>query len=89
MKVGEISAPVPMKTEDNKDACRLIYLKKKTEPHKANLRDDYTVIRDLAMQKKREEIINNWIESKSGKAYIKVCDEFKDCDFRFGWNFVE
>ena len=89
MKVGEISAPVPMKTEDNKDACRLICLKKKTEPHKANLRDDYTVIRDLAMQKKREEIINNWIESKSGKAYIKVCDEFKDCDFRFGWNFVE
>ena len=89
MKVGEISAPVPMKTEDNKDACRLIYLKKKTEPHKANLRDDYTVIRDLAMQKKREEIINNWIENKSGKAYIKVCDEFKDCDFRFGWNFVE
>ena len=89
MKVGEISAPVPMKTSDNKDACRLIYLKKKTEPHKANLRDDYTVIRDLAMQKKREEIINNWIESKSGKAYIKVCDEFKDCDFRFGWNFVE
>lgn len=89
MKVGEISAPVPMKTEDNKDACRLIYLKKKTEPHKANLRDDYTVIRDLAMQKKREEIINNWIESKSGKAYIKVCDDFKDCDFRFGWNFVE
>ena len=89
MKVGEISAPVPMKTEDNKDACRLIYLKKKTDPHKANLRDDYTVIRDLAMQKKREEIINNWIESKSGKAYIKVCDEFKDCDFRFGWNFVE
>ena len=89
MKVGEISAPVPMKTEDNKDACRLICLKKKTEPHKANLRDDYTVIRDLAMQKKREEIINNWIESKSGKAYIKVCDEFKDYDFRFGWNFVE
>ena len=89
MKVGEISAPVPMKTEDNKDACRLICLKKKTEPHKANLKEDYTVIRDLAMQKKREEIINNWIESKSGKAYIKVCDEFKDCDFRFGWNFVE
>ncbi len=89
MKVGDMSAPVPMKTSDNKDACRLIYLKKKTEPHKANLKDDYTVIRDLAMQKKREEIISKWIENKSGKAYIKVCDEFKDCDFKFGWNFVE
>lgn len=89
MEVGEISSPVPMKTSDNKDACRLIYLKKKTEPHKANLKDDYILIRDLAMQKKREEIISRWIENKSGKAYIKVCDEFKDCDFKFNWNFVE
>ncbi len=89
MKVGDISAAVPMKTSDNKDACRLIYLKKKTEPHKANLKEDYTLIRDLAIQKKREEIINNWISSKSGKAYIRVCDDFKDCDFRFEWNFVE
>lgn len=89
MKVGEMSAPVPMKTSDNKDACRLIYLKRKTEPHKANLKDDYMLIRNMTMQKKREEVINKWIESKSGKAYIKVCDDFRDCDFRFEWNFVE
>ena len=88
MNPGEMSVPVAMKTSDNKDACRLIYLRKKTEPHKANLKDDYILIRDLALQKKREEIINNWIESKSGKAYIKVCDDYKDCDFKFNWNFV-
>lgn len=88
MNPGEMSVPVAMKTSDNKDACRLIYLRKKTEPHKANLKYDYILIRDLALQKKREEIINNWIESKSGKAYIKVCDDYKDCDFKFNWNFV-
>ena len=84
-----MSVPVAMKTSDNKDACRLIYLRKKTEPHKANLKDDYVVIRDLALQKKREEIINKWIENKSGKAYIKVCDDYKDYDFKFNWNFVK
>ena len=89
MNVGDLSAPVPMKTSDNKDACRLIYLRKKTEPHKANLKEDYSLIRDLALQKKREEIIDKWIANKSGKAYIKVCDDFKDCDFKFGWNFAE
>lgn len=88
MKVGEMSVPVPMKTSDNKDACRLIYLNKKTEPHKANLKDDYTLLRDMAIQKKRAEIINKWIANKSSKAYIKVCDDFRDCDFRFEWNFV-
>ena len=89
MKVGEISAPVPMKTSDNKDAYRLLYLKRKTAPHKANLKDDYTLIRDWAMQQKREDIINKWIANKSQKAYIRVIDEFKDCDFMFDWNFAE
>ena len=89
MEVGDMSVPVPMKTSDGKDACRLVYLRKKTEPHKANLKDDYTLIRDLALQKKREEIINKWIANKSAKAYIKVCDDFKDCDFIFEWNFAK
>lgn len=89
MKVGEISAPVPMKTSDNKDAYRLLYLKKKTEPHKANLNDDYTLIREWALQQKREEIINKWIANNSKKAYIKVIDDFRDCDFKFEWNFAD
>lgn len=89
MTVGELSSPVPMKTSDNKDAYRLLYLKRKTTPHKANLKDDYTLIRDWAMQQKREEIINKWIANKSQKAYIKVIDDFKDCDFMFDWNFAK
>ena len=89
MQVGELSEPVPMKTDDNKDAYRLLYLKRKTAPHKANLKDDYTLIRDWAMQQKREEIINKWIANNSQKAYIKVIDDFKDCDFMFDWKFAE
>ena len=89
MKVGDISSPVPMKTSDNKDAYRILYLKKKTEPHKANLKDDYSLIREWAMQQKREEAINKWIANKSQKAYIKVIDDFRDCDFMFDWNFAD
>lgn len=89
MEVGQISEPVPMKTDNNKDAYRLLYLKRKTSPHKANLKDDYTLIRDWAMQQKREEIINKWIADNSQKAYIRIIDDYRDCDFRFDWNFAE
>jgi peptidyl-prolyl cis-trans isomerase SurA len=89
MKVGEISNPVPMKTSDNKDAYRILYLRKVTAPHRANLKDDYTLIHDIAMQHKREEIINKWIANKSQKAYIKIIDDFNDCDFMFDWNFAD
>lgn len=87
MKVGEISNPVPMKTDNNKDAYRLLYLKKKTTPHKANMKDDYSLIQNWAMQQKREKAINKWILANSKKAYIKVNDDFKDGDFKFNWGF--
>lgn len=86
LQVGEVSDPVPMKTSDGKDAYRLLIIKKKTTPHKANLKDDYALIQQWTMQKKRQEAINNWIKAKSNKAYVKICDEYRDCDFQFDWN---
>lgn len=85
MKVGEISNPVPMKDSKDKDAYRLLMLKRKTTPHKANLKDDYSLIQNWTMQQKREEAINKWIKSKSKKAYVRIAEDYKDCDFRFEW----
>ena len=87
--VGEVSAPVPMKTKNDKDAYRLLMIKKKTNPHKANLNDDYALIQNWTMQKKRQEALNKWITTKSKKAYVKICDEYCTCDFRFDWNIQE
>lgn len=85
LNVGEVSDPVPMKTKNDKDAYRLLIIKKKTPPHKANLKDDYALIQQSTMQKMRQEAINKWIESKSTKAYIKINEEYCDCDFQFDW----
>ena len=86
LQVGEVSSPVPMKTKNGKDAYRLLIIKKKTTPHKANLKDDYALIQQWTMQKLRQDAINKWIEAKSSKAYVKICDEYRDCDFQFDWN---
>ncbi len=85
MEVGSISNPVPMKTEDNKDAFRIILLKSKTEPHKANLIDDYTKIREWALNNKKMEVVSSWIEEKSGDTYVKINDEYKSCNFDYNW----
>jgi peptidyl-prolyl cis-trans isomerase SurA len=86
LQVGEVSDPVPMKTSNGKDAYRLLIIKKKTTPHKANLKDDYALIQQWTMQKQRQEAINNWIKAKSTKAYVKICEDYQDCDFQFDWN---
>ena len=86
LQVGEVSDPVPMKTSNGKDAYRLLIIKKKTTPHKANLKDDYALIQQWTMQKQREDAINKWIAAKSNKAYVKISDDYCNCDFRFDWN---
>ena len=85
LQVGEVSSPVPMKTKNDKDAYRLLIIKKKTTPHKANLKEDYALIQQWTMQKLRQEAINKWIDAKSTKAYVKINEDYCDCDFQFDW----
>ncbi len=89
MKPGEISGSVPYTTEDGTQAYRVLYLKLRTEPHKANLKDDYNKIQEWALDSKKSKVIAKWIENKSKTAYIRLGDKFADCDFQYHWTFTE
>ena len=85
LKVGEISKPALMETEDGKQAYRLLYLKKRTLPHRANMREDYDKIQSWALENKKAEAFQEWIAKKAAKTYIRINDKFRQCDFEFGW----
>ena len=85
MEVGEISNPVPMKTEEKKDAYRILLLKEKTQPHEANLVDDYTIIREWALQDKKMKTIDEWIDHKAKNTYVRIIEEYRTCDFDHDW----
>ena len=82
---GVVSDPVPMTTSDNKDAFRLVMVKKKYDSHKANLEDDYWRIQTWALNQKNQDVIRDWIRNKAKKAFIRVEKDFVDCDFQFEW----
>jgi len=86
LNVDEVSDPLPMTTSDNKDAFRLVMVKKKVEPHKTNITDDYWRVQQWALNNKNQEVIKQWIKNKSKKAYIQVDEDFMDCGFQFDWN---
>jgi len=86
IKVGEISAPVLMEDEKGEEAYRLLTLKKRTEPHRANLEEDYDAIQNWALQNKRQEVIKKWIEYNAKKTYIKISDNYSDCEYEQIWN---
>ena len=85
MQVGELSNPVPMKIDKQKDAYRLLKLKSKTQPHKANMLDDYARIQQWALQEKQMKAINKWIDEKAKQTYVRVVDEYKTCSFAHQW----
>ena len=87
LEVGEVSDPIPMTTNENKDAFRIIKIQRKTEAHQANLKEDYNLIQNWALNQKRQEAIGKWVREKAAKAYIRLDDTYKNCDFYYDWNF--
>jgi peptidyl-prolyl cis-trans isomerase SurA len=85
LKVGEYTKPMPFVTHDGKQAYRILYLKKRTEPHIANLTDDYQKIQGAALNKKQEEAIQAWIKKKLADNYIRIADDYKSCNFSNKW----
>ena len=87
MKVGEVSKPFKMIDEQKgRETYRLVLLKSKTPPHRANLRDDYQLLKGMLENKKRQETINKWIEKKQQTTYIRIDKKWLNCDFEYkGW----
>jgi peptidyl-prolyl cis-trans isomerase SurA len=67
-------------------ACRILYLKSRTDPHRLNLKDDYSNIQDVALQQKKNKYLHTWISERVGNYYIKIDPEFKDCSVLKGWD---
>ncbi len=79
MQVGEISKPIPFRTEDGQEAVRIIYLKSKSKPHLANLKDDYQKIATAALNQKKGKAVDDWFRKNIDTVFIEIDPEFQDC----------
>lgn len=86
LKVGEISDAFESTDNKGKVVFKTIQLKSKSEPHKANLKQDFELLKGMAMQKKEGYIVDNWVAEKIKSTYIQVNEPYNDCSFRIkGW----
>jgi peptidyl-prolyl cis-trans isomerase SurA len=84
---GEVSQPFAMVDRTkNKEICAIVRLKSKRDAHKANLVDDFQVIRDMYAQKLNGELIDQWIRNKQQEIYVSIDPSWRGCDFQYpGW----
>ena len=86
MEVGEISKPFRMMNAAHKDIVAIVRLKARVHAHIANVSDDYQALKTLVEDKKKDEIINDWIVNKQKSIFVRIADGWRECDFRYpGW----
>lgn len=81
MDEGQISNAMSMKTEENRDAYRIVRLNKKHPAHKANLTDDYDNIYNAALVDAKQKYMREWARKQAKSTYIKLADEYCNCSF--------
>ena len=86
LKVGEISKPFEMINNKGKTVCAIIKLKSRTESHRATITEDFQTMKDVVLAKRREEALNSWVAEKLKNTYVRMADQYKDCEFQYqGW----
>lgn len=85
MKVGDIAAPSSFRGPTGEQAYRIVKLLSKTEPHQANLKDDYQKIQQAALTSKQNKEVEAWFKKKRAQTYIRINDEFLSCEKLQPW----
>ena len=79
MKVGTYSEPELFTDRSGKQGYRFLYLKSKTEPHIANLDQDFPKIKNVALEDKLNRTVSEWFEKRRKTTFIKIDPEYQTC----------
>lgn len=86
LQIGEISKPFTMTNEKGMTICAIARLKNRIKSHRANIAEDFQVMRNIVEERKREEMIEDWIKEKQKNTYVRINEGWRDCDFQYpGW----
>jgi peptidyl-prolyl cis-trans isomerase SurA len=86
LKVGEITEAFKSEDENGKEVYKIVRLRNRSSPHRANLKDDYIVLKEMALGMKKKEVFQLWIDEKIEETYVSVDNSFAGCQFsRKGW----
>lgn len=86
LKVNQISEPFKMIDSRGKTTCAIVKLKSRIEGHKATITEDFQVMREVVLNKRRQEALHDWVVDKIKHTYVRMNDRYKDCKFEYqGW----
>lgn len=85
LKPGGYSQASEYADPSGKKGVRIVYLKTQTDPHRENLKDDYSKISLRALEYKKETALEKWFSKRLSSYYIMVDAEYTDCETMKPW----
>ena len=69
-----------------REVCAIVKLKSRINGHKATITDDYQNLKEIVLDKRREEALQKWIVEKQKHTYVRINPAWQRCDFKYpGW----
>lgn len=86
LSVGQISRAFRMTNDKGQEVCAVVMLKNRIEGHPANMTEDFQTLRDVVVNKRKEEKIEHWIKDKIKTTYVRISPDWRNCKFHYeGW----
>ena len=85
LQEGENTNAQLYQTQENQPAYRLFYVKRRMPPHRADMREDYDMIYDMALEKAKSDAMRNWMTNKIAGTYVRIMDRYRNCKFNYRW----
>lgn len=79
MKIGDVSEPITYRTDEGKDAVRILYYKARIPPHQASLEDDWTKIQHATLNEKKDKILQRWFQKARTDVFINIDPAYDNC----------
>ena len=86
LQVGQVSAPFTMINSRGKTVCVVARLKNRIPGHRADITEDFQVMKNVVLEKRREQFLHDWVVNKIKNTYVRLNDQYRDCKFEYeGW----
>ena len=72
LKAGEVSRPFMYSDQSGDKYFRIVLVQSRTDPHKANLSQDYTKIKQAAIEQRKSEFLNKWLIDKIKTTFVRI-----------------
>ena len=79
LEVNDLSEASLVRDPQGKEYFRLIHLRNKIDPHRANLKQDLALLKQYVENQRRQQTMDAWVARKKAETALKVNGSYADC----------